>query len=68
MIPTLLADFANAQLWYCVPLVVAISLVYGAARHEYLKEILVQSAKAMGWIVFFMVMIFLLVWWFSRGL
>lgn len=64
----LLADFWSAQIWYSVPLVIAISLVYGATRHEFLREILINSAKALGWVMTFMLIIFVLVWYFSRNL
>jgi len=64
----LIASIFDAQLWYSLPLVIAISLVYGATRHEYLKEILESSAKALGWVMTFMAIIFVLVWYFSRNL
>ena len=46
------------QLWYAVPLIVAVSLVYGATRHELLGPILHQSYRAATWIVGFMAVIF----------
>jgi hypothetical protein len=54
------------QLWHLVPLIVAISLVYGATRHELMGPILCQSFRAATWILGFMAAIFailLLVSW-----
>ena len=47
-----------AKIWYALPLVVVVSLVYGATRHEYLREILVQSYRSLIWVVGFMAIIF----------
>jgi len=55
------------QLWYAVPLIVSISLVYGATRHESMAPILNNAVRAATWIVGFMAMIFLILWavsWF----
>ena len=46
------------QLWYAVPLIVVISLVYGATRHENLKEILIQTYRSAVWVIGFMAIIF----------
>lgn len=59
----LLASIWNAQIWYAAPLIVAISLVYGATRHEYLKEIVTHSIRAALWLLVFLGIIFALVWW-----
>jgi hypothetical protein len=48
------------QLWYMAPLIVAISLVYGATRHEYMVPILQNAVRAAWWILSFMGLIFLL--------
>ena len=48
----------DAQIWYAIPLVVAISLVYGATRHENLKEILIQTYRSAVWVIGFMAIIF----------
>lgn len=50
------------RVWYAVPLIVVISLVYGATRHENLKEILVHSFRSAIWMIGFMACIFVLVW------
>lgn len=59
----LIASIWFAQLWYAVPLMVVISLVYGATRHEYLKEIVRHSVSAFLWLLVFLGIIFFLVWW-----
>ena len=41
----LLASMAQLQLWHIVPLVVAVSLVYGATRHELMSEMLSNALK-----------------------
>lgn len=50
------------RLFYAVPLVVVISLVYGATRHEYLPEILANSLRSAVWVIGFMAIIFALIW------
>jgi len=59
----LLASVWDAQIWYAVPLIVATSLVYGATRHEFLKEIVNQSLRAGAWLLAFLGIIFAVVWW-----
>ncbi len=39
------AVLGHNQLWYMFPLIVTISLVYGATRHEHLLPILDQSVR-----------------------
>ncbi len=46
------------QLLYAVPLILAISLVYGATRHELIGPILHNAFRAATWIVGFMAIIF----------
>lgn len=50
------------RIFYAVPLVVVISLVYGATRHENLNEILVHAIRSVIWVVGFMAIIFGLIW------
>jgi hypothetical protein len=45
-------------LWHLAPLIVAISLVYGATRHELMGPILHQAFRAAIWIVGFIASIF----------
>ena len=65
-IPTILATsylivllgLGAAQIWYSVPLVIVISLVWGATRHERLPEIIAHSIKVLLWVLTFMGIIF----------
>ncbi len=50
----LLAAAGAARLLYAVPLVVAVSLVYAATRHEEMGPILVHAFRFALWIVIFM--------------
>ncbi len=43
------------QMYYAFPLVVVISLVYAATRHEYMGPILAHAMRFAAWIVVFMV-------------
>ncbi len=51
----------DAQIWYAIPLIVAVSLVYGGTRHEHLREILIQSYRSAVWVVGFMAIIFAII-------
>ncbi len=57
MLPMLLGHWINSQLWYSIPIVVSISLVYGATRHEYMGPILHHALRTGLWIIGFMVVI-----------
>ena len=46
------------DLWYTVPLIVSVSLVYAATRHEETVPILTHSVRIAVWIVGFMAIIF----------
>ncbi len=50
------------RIWYAIPLIVVVSLVYGATRHENLREILIHSFRSAIWVVGFMAVIFFLIW------
>ena len=54
----LAAAILDNRLWYAVPLIVAISLVYAATRHELMIPILRHAVHTVGWIVGFMAVIF----------
>jgi hypothetical protein len=45
---------ALPTIWYMVPLIVSVSLVYAATRHEYLTPILKHAARFGLWIGLFM--------------
>ena len=46
------------QLWFALPLIIVVSLVYGATRHEDMIEILHNAYRAAVWIISFMAIIF----------
>jgi hypothetical protein len=58
MTALLAATFWNNQLWYLFPLVVSVSLVYGATRHELMRPILANALHTAIWILGFMAVIF----------
>ncbi len=70
MIPILLAATMTVnQLWYALPLIVAVSLVYAATRHEEMGPILSHAVRLGAWIVGIMAVIFVVLsvlsWWVS---
>ena len=56
------ASIWNARLWYAIPLIVVVSLVYGASRHERVREILDHAVRSAIWLVGFMAIILLVIW------
>lgn len=58
---SLLADMTQ-RFWYAIPLIVVVSLVYGATRHEHLREIFIHAFRSAVWVVGFMALIFFLIW------
>ncbi len=68
MNPILFAAADIAQLWYALPLVVVVSLVYSATRHEEMGPILSHSVRIGGWILSFMAIVFAVLFvmqWFA---
>jgi len=64
----LLAALPASQLWYAVPLVVVVSLVYAATRHERLGEILSHALGFGAMVVGFMAaiaLVLLAISWFD---
>jgi hypothetical protein len=55
-------------LWYALPLLVSISFVYGATRHEEIRPILEHTLRSAIWIGSFMALIFVVLWILSWGL
>lgn len=47
------------RLWYAAPLIVAVSLVYAATRHELVRPILEHAVRFGAWIIGFMFVVFL---------
>jgi len=60
-----LIGLGAAQIWYAVPLVIVVSLVWGATRHERLPEIIAHSIRSMLWVLTFMGIIFAVI--FAAG-
>ncbi len=46
------------QLWYLLPLVIVVSLVYGATRHELMGPILAHAWRFGMWVMTFIAVIF----------
>lgn len=63
----LLEAMQRNDLWYALPLVIAVSLVYAATRHELMEPILAHALRIGVWIVGFMAMVFVVLllvsWW-----
>jgi hypothetical protein len=49
------------DLWYAVPLIIAVSLVYAATRHEQMRPILIHAGRVGIWIAGFMVAVFVVI-------
>ena len=65
----LLTLFATAgRIWHALPLIVVISLVYSATRHEHAGPILSHAARWMLYISAFMVGMFAILQWCVSGL
>lgn len=47
--------------WNALPLVVAVSLVYAATRHEQMEEIVAHAVRVGTWIIGFMALVFVIV-------
>ncbi|MFO0912373.1 MAG: hypothetical protein U0795_05425 [Pirellulales bacterium] len=54
--------------WYALPLIVAISLVHGATRHEMMRPILISALKFGGWVVVFMIGLYIVLRLLSQAL
>lgn len=54
----LLAALLAKQIWYILPLIVSVSLVYGATRHELWRPIAWHAWHTAVWMLIFMGTIF----------
>ena len=54
------------DLWYALPLIVAVSLVYSATRHELMREILEHAGRVGVWITGFMAVVLAILWGLSK--
>lgn len=66
MLPTLLAmttaitpllAVGAERLWYAAPLIVSVSLVYAATRHEETGPIVAHASRFAMWIIVFMLLV-----------
>jgi cytochrome c oxidase assembly factor CtaG len=48
----------DIDLWYAVPAIIAVSLVYAATRHERMRPILAHASRMALWTLGFMLLIF----------
>jgi hypothetical protein len=48
--------------WYLLPLLVSVSLVYAATRHELMGPILVHAARFAVWMIVFMAVVFVVIY------
>ena len=58
----LASSLLAAQTWYIVPLILSVSLVYGATRHELARPILYHAWHTAVWMAVFMGSIFVVLW------
>jgi len=49
-------------LWHAIPIILVVSLVYGATRHELVGPILHNAYRTVVWIISFMAVIFAILW------
>jgi Trk-type K+ transport system membrane component len=54
----LLAFVVPLRMWFAVPIIVSVSLVYSATRHEQMASILNHAARFALWIIVFMAIVF----------
>ncbi|MBX7072260.1 MAG: hypothetical protein K1X71_03865 [Pirellulales bacterium] len=67
MVTPLLASHV-ADLWYALPLIVSISLVYAGTRLEHMEDILPRAARMAWWTIFFLSLLFVLLYLVARWL
>jgi hypothetical protein len=54
----LFAMMGPLRMWYAVPIITSVSLVYAATRHEEMGQILNHAVRFALWIVVFMGIVF----------
>lgn len=68
MLPTPLLALRLNEVWYALPLIVVISLVYSGTRYEQPEDILIGSFHSAKWVIGFMLIVFAVLWvvsWFA---
>ena len=62
----LLLALVAAKPFYLLPLIVSVSMVYAATRHELMRPILWTALRfVVGWISGFLLVLFLILYWVS---
>ncbi len=56
----------GGKLWYALPLVIVVSLVYSATRAETTEMILTHTVRTLVWITSFMLVVFAILFVLSR--
>lgn len=63
----LVATSRYGELFYALPLIAAISLVYAGTRYERMSDVIPRALRMAGWTIFFMALCFVLLlligWW-----
>jgi hypothetical protein len=57
MVPIVFADAAriwHANLWYALPAIISVSLVYAASRHEPMRPLLAHAFRVALWLIGFL--------------
>lgn len=62
MLLALLAQAGTNRLWYAVPLIVTVSLVYAATRHEAMQPILRHAVSSATWMGGFIAAVMAVLW------
>jgi hypothetical protein len=65
---TLLSTVWFNRMWYSLPLIVVISLVYAATRHELMAPILEHAVRFGLWVIGFMAVVFVVLMLISAWL
>lgn len=59
--PLVMGIALHHRMWYALPLIVAVSLVYAATRHELLAPILEHAIRFGVWLAGFLVIFYLVI-------
>lgn len=53
------------RMWYSLPLIVVVSLVYAATRHEFMRPIMEHAVRFGAWVITFMLVVFVVLMFVS---
>ncbi len=71
LIPIFAFSFARlwqADIWHALPLIVAVSLVYSATRHESSRDIFIHAVRSGVWMTGFLLAVLVVISMFSMHL